>query len=126
MDAVLRALADPTTRLWYLAFCFAVMVLPMIALGYWYHSRINSTPGGRRLMKRQARSAPRPRGSLDQAARNLSDAESMSRDIEAGRYGLGARQMQRRVYWIVGIWVLANVLAFGILLWADEVHRAAG
>jgi hypothetical protein len=48
----------------------------------------------------------------------------MARDIARGRYGSAAASTQKRVYWFFGLWVLANVLAFGLLFWADEVNRA--
>lgn len=47
------------------------------------------------------------------------------RDIQAGRYGQHAKAMMTRVYWICGAWVLLNVVAFGILIWADEINRVA-
>ena len=116
MQNVLRALADPTIRGSYLIICFAILVLPMIALSYWYHSRIKRTEGGQELMMRQARTPPYAPGSL-------SKAFGMARDIASGKYGNTARTMQNRVYWFVGLWVIANIIGFGILLWADEVNR---
>lgn len=124
MNAVFEALADPTTRNWYMGFCFALMVLPMAGLSWWYHGNIGKSEGGRRLMERQARTPPIPRGTLGQAQRNLGEAAGMARDIASGTYGERAHKMQNRVYWIAGLWVLANVLAFGILIWADEVNRS--
>jgi hypothetical protein len=49
----------------------------------------------------------------------------MARDIEAGRYGARAKAMQHAVYWLCGFWVVAVAIAFGLLLYADEVNRAA-
>jgi hypothetical protein len=57
------------------------------------------------------------------AQRDLPEASEMAKDIAAGRYGDVARAMQNRVYWFFGLWVLANAIAFGLLLWADEVNR---
>jgi hypothetical protein len=116
MQSVLSALGDPTIRGWYLIICFAILVLPMIALTYWYHSSIKRTEGGRKLMMRQAEAPPYAGGSL-------SEAFSMARDIAAGKYGNTAKMMQNRVYWFIGLWLLANIIGFGILLWADEVNR---
>ncbi|MEZ5785857.1 MAG: hypothetical protein R3D62_05115 [Xanthobacteraceae bacterium] len=113
MQDLLQALGDPATREWYLVFCFALLVLPMIALSYWYHTRIKRSKGGRNLMAKQA---TRP---------NLPDGISMMRDIASGRYGQSARAMQNRVYVLLGCWIVVNVVAFGILLWADEFNRAA-
>ena len=123
MDGVANALGDPATRGWYVIFCFAMLVLPMIALTYWYHSRIKRTAGGRELMERQAETPAHLGGGLDQAIGGLSEAFSMARDIAAGKYGSTARMMQNRIYWVIGVWVLANIIGFGILLWADEVNR---
>lgn len=123
MGPLFDALADPAIRGWYLAFCFALMVLPMAALAWWYHAHIGRSEGGRRLMRRQARTPPYPRGGLGLAQRNLWEAWSMGRDVASGRYGGQARRLQARVYWVVGLWLLANALAFGILIWADEVNR---
>jgi hypothetical protein len=123
MDTVLRTLGDSTIRGWYLVICFAMLVLPMIALTYWYHSRMHLTEGGRDLMKRQAGTPARRGGGLGQVAGGISEAISMARDIASGKYGNAARMMQNRVYWLIGFWLLANVIGFGILLWADEVNR---
>jgi len=30
-----------------------------------------------------------------------------------------------RVYWVVGLWIAVNAVAFGILIWADAVAPAA-
>ncbi|HUS97668.1 MAG TPA: hypothetical protein VMX97_13085 [Hyphomicrobiaceae bacterium] len=125
MEAALKALGDPTVRGWYLIFCMALLVLPMIALSYWYHSRINRSSGGRQLMKRQNRTPARPTRSLSQAARGMTDAADLARDIAAGKYGEVARRMQNKVYLFCGLWLLANTIAFGILFWADEVNRIA-
>ncbi len=126
MHDILAALADPTTRLWYLLFCFAVMLLPMIGLSYWYHANINISGGGRKLMRRQNRSVSQRRRDLGSVPGSLNEAGRMARDINAGNYGDRARQMQHKVYWVVAIWLLVNVIAFGILLWADEVNHATG
>jgi hypothetical protein len=66
-------------------------------------------------MKRQARTPAHVGG--------MSDAFSMARDIAACKYGNTARMMQNRIYWFIGFWLLANMIGFGILLWADEVNR---
>jgi hypothetical protein len=116
MHDMLRALGDPTIRGWYLIICFAVLVLPMVLLAWWYHSRIKRTAGGRELMERQARTPAH--------AGNVWQAFGMARDIAAGRYGDTARMMQNRVYWLIGLWLLVNVIGFGLLLWADEINRA--
>ena len=49
----------------------------------------------------------------------------MARDIEAGRYGARAKAMQHIVYWVCGGWVIALTICFGLLIYADEVNRAA-
>jgi len=95
----------------------------MIALTYWYHSRINLTEGGRDLMRRHSGTSARLGGSFGRNAQGISEAISMVRDIASGKYGSEARMMQNRVYWVIGLWLLANAIGFGILLWADEVNR---
>lgn len=115
MQELAQALGDTAIRDWYLAFCFALLVLPILVASIWYHRRIGRSAGGRALMKRQ-------RG----ASRNLSEGMAMMRDIKSGRYGKTAKTMQNRLYVIVACWIVANIIAFGILAWADEVNRAAG
>jgi hypothetical protein len=119
MNTILEALGDPTIRNWYLAFYFAVMVLPMIGIQWWYSTTIRKTEGGRRLMQRQRERPPRP----GEVHRNLSEAAAMARDIASGKYGKAARTTQNRVYWMAGLWFLANIVVLSLLLWADEVNR---
>ncbi len=110
-------LADPLVRDWYLAFCVALLVVPMLALAIWYHAGIRKSAGGRALMERQSRSAPsrfRP-----QPGEGL----AMARDIRAGRYGARAKAMQHVVYWVCGAWVAALIVCVGLLIYADEVNR---
>lgn len=126
MTTLFDALADPTIRFWYLLFCFAIMILPMVGLSVWYHTNIHADGGGRKLMRRQNRSMPRKRRDLGSIPGSLKEAGRMARDINKGRYGDQARKMQVTVYWVVGVWLFANIVAFGILLWADEVNRAVG
>src|SRR4051794_1073426 len=95
------------------------MVLPMIGIQWWYSTSIGKTEGGRRLMQRQGQRPPMP----GVVQRNLGEAAAMARDIASGKYGKAARTTQNRVYWMAGLWVLANFVAFGLLLWADEVNR---
>jgi len=124
MENVLAALADPPTRDIYLAACFAVMVVPIIAIALWYHAAIDKTPSGRALMKRQNEIGVSRNPVF--AVRTLVDALKMGRDIEAGRYGEQPRRMQHQVWVMIGTWVAALVAMFGILIWADAVNRATG
>ena len=124
MDIILTALADSTIRGSYLVFCFVIMVLPMIALSYWYHSRIRETRSGRELIKEQAREGVGPHRSLVFAFHDVQAAGRIAKDIAAGRYGAKVRQIQNRIYWLAGGWLIVNVISFGILFWADEVNRA--
>ena len=96
MNTLLTALGDPTIRSWYLAFCVALMALPMVGLAWWYHAAIRKTEGV--------------------------EAAAMARDIASGKYGK-AGTIQNRVYWMAGLWVLANFVVLSLLLWADEVNR---
>lgn len=112
MDAIFDAFRDESFRFAYLIFAFSVMVLPMAALSWWYHTTIRKTPGGRALMQRQ-----------NAAPRHLASGVQMARDISNGKYGAVAKRMQERVYWIVASWAVALLVVFGLLLWADEVNR---
>ncbi|ODS00448.1 hypothetical protein AUC69_00850 [Methyloceanibacter superfactus] len=123
MDAIAHALADPGTRSWYLIGCLALLALPMAALAIWFHRGIKQSSGGRALMRRQRGARTWARGSLADAAYNAGDGVSIMQDIRAGRYGQHAKAMMTRVYWITGAWVLLNTIAFGILIWADEINR---
>ena len=115
MNSIFEAFKDPTFHFWYVNIGFAIMVLPMIALSWWYHRNIKRTPGGRALMAEQ-----RAVGS-----RNLAGGSRMMSDVARGKYGETARHMQNRVYWVCGIWVLVLVVYFGLVLWADDVNRVA-
>ncbi len=121
--ALLRFISDPTVRDWYILSCFALMVAPMVLLTIWYHTNIGNTEGGRRLMNRQNRSRIKPLGSMSDAARSMREAGCMAGGIEKGEYGGHARSMQHKVYWYAGLWALANIVAFGLIIWADEVNR---
>jgi len=124
MPDIAALLANAEVRSWYLIFCFAVMFVPMIGLSLWYHLNIRSTSGGRALMDRQNRSHLSSHRSMWDAAKSLGGATDMARDIEHGKYGGDARRMQTIVWWVVGLWLIANVVCFGILIWADEVNKA--
>ena len=50
----------------------------------------------------------------------------MIHDISRGKYGEDARMMQNRVYWVVGFWLVANIIALGILIWADLANDTTG
>lgn len=113
MSAIIEALGDPEIRDWYLAFCVALLVLPMAGLAWWYHRGIRKTEGGRRLMTRH-----------EQARGDVTEAIAMFRDVRSGRYGHAVCALHARVYGFVGLWLVGNALAFGLLLWADAVNRA--
>jgi len=123
MNAIAQSLADPSVRGWYLIGCLALLFLPMVMLAVWFHRGIGKSSGGRALMQRQKGARTWARGSLADAAYNAGDGVSIMQDIHAGRYGQHAKSMMTRVYWLCGAWVLINALAFGILIWADEVNR---
>ena len=123
MSEIASLLAIPAVRGWYLAICFAVMILPMVGLALWYHRNIGATPGGRALMDRQRQSHHPVRRGIWGATKNLAEAFRMGRDIEHGTYGDDAKRMQMIVYWVVGLWLVASVVCFGVLIWADEVNK---
>jgi len=74
-------------------------------------------------MDRQNSSRFAARGSLWSAVKNFREASGMMADIKHGRYGSDADRMQRTVYWLTGIWIIAIVVCFGILIWADELNK---
>ncbi len=113
-------LADPTARTLYLVFALAVLVLPLIALSAWYHGSIRKSRGGRQLMAEQEANPPIAHGPF--VLRNVKMAMRLMRGIGSGAYGAKARRMQERVYWIVGLWLVANTLVFGLLIWADAMN----
>jgi hypothetical protein len=123
MDTIAHALLDPAVRGWYLIGCLALLILPMVALSVWFHRGIRHSPGGRALMQRQRGARTWARASLADAAYNAGDGVSIIQDINAGRYGQHAKAMMTRVYWFTGAWVVLNAIAFGILIWADEINR---
>lgn len=118
LDALTQWLADPVVHGWYLTFCVAVMIVPMTVLAIWYHSSIRRSEGGRALMRRQSQNTPfrlRP---------GIGAGIGMARDIEAGRFGVRAKAMQRMVYWVCGAWIVVLVVCFSLLIYADEVNKA--
>lgn len=123
MDAIAQALRDPAVRHWYVMGCFALMILPMAALSIWFHRGIGKSSGGRDLMRRQRGARTWARGTLADAAFNAGDGISIMRDVNAGRYGKHAKAMMNRVYWFTAAWIVLNAIAFGILIWADEINR---
>jgi len=119
LDTLTGWLADPLIRGWYLAFCMALMIVPMLVLALWYHANIRRTEGGRALMRRQAEASP------SRLRPHVGKGLEMARHIEAGRYGAKAKAMQQTVYWACGAWVAALALCFGLLIYADEVNKMA-
>lgn len=115
MDAIAGALADPRGRIIYLVFCFALLIVPMLALALRYRARVARSAGGRAAMKEQARIGVRTVRSWQ--------AAGFACDIAAGRYGADIRTLQVTTCWLAGAWLLVNAVAFGLLIWADEVNR---
>ncbi len=52
MNAIAQSLADPTVRGWYLGFCLALVLLPMVALAFWYRSRAKQNSVDRSMLLR--------------------------------------------------------------------------
>lgn len=52
MDAIAQALADPTVRAWYLAFCLALVLLPLVLLWAWYRRRAKANTVDRGVLVR--------------------------------------------------------------------------
>jgi hypothetical protein len=123
MSDFLQNFQDPSFRLSYSLGGAALLLLPMLLLALWYHPNIKKTPGGRALMERQGKSNVRSRGSFLSAQSQMADGIAIMRDVKSGRYGQQARRMQTRVNWVVGLWVLAVALYFGLMIYADELAR---
>lgn len=113
---------DPGFQDIYIAVGVAILILPMVALTWWYHSHVNRTDGGRRLMREQRYHNSGAR-TLSGAARNLRGAAGMSRDIASGRYGEDVRRLQNRTYAVVLAWIVANTIVFGALIWAQDYNQ---
>ncbi len=122
--SVLTLFQDPAFRLWYMLGGAVLLALPMFLLARWYHREILKSPGGRELMKRQNRNPVR-RGNVVAASSQLNTGIGLMKSISRGRFGDHARATQSKAYWVVGLWVAANVVYFGLLIWADEVARSS-
>ena len=116
-DTIASWLADPDIHTAYLVFALAVMIVPMIALAKWYHGNVGRSAGGRALMKEHNAEPPIIHGAF--LARNLAAAIRLYRRIASGVFGREVQRLQSRVYLIVALWIVANVIVFGILIWAD-------
>lgn len=112
----LWASSPDVTNVWLLA-SFVVAVVPITVLSYWYHSNIGNSAGGRSLMNRQNRARP------SKANPKLAEGLAMARDIAAGEYGDQAKAMQRKVYWVTGLWLLACTFMFGLLIYGDYLRQ---
>ncbi|HRD76591.1 MAG TPA: hypothetical protein PK264_11725 [Hyphomicrobiaceae bacterium] len=108
------AIRDQTFLKVYLCVGLAIMLLPVIVLTVMYNVGIRRTPGGRRLLKEQNRPG---------TSRSSGTAIVMARDITRGVYGEDARRLQNRTYWLFGAWLLAVVLVFGALIWAQDINK---
>jgi hypothetical protein len=124
MEAIFTALADPTIRGWYLVLCISVLVLPLAALARWYHARIGKTEGGRALMVEHERIGVPARSNPIAAFSALWRSLALARNISSNRYGDAARRLQITAYGVASVWLIANVVLFGVLIWADEVNHA--
>lgn len=122
IELLADALKNPVVLNIYLAVAFAIMVLPMIALTLWYHGTVNKTEGGRALMREQNKHNTGGR-TLSGTARDLKGAGNMARGIASGAYGGEVKQLQNRTYLYVLGWVAANIIVFGVLIWAQDFDQ---
>ncbi len=116
-------LADPAIFTAYMVFALAVLIVPMIMLSLWYHKSVRRSAGGRALMNEQNAEPPLAHAAF--LSRNFTTAARLHRRISSGVFGKQVQNLQNRVYWLTGLWVLANVIVFGILIWAGPVKQAA-
>jgi hypothetical protein len=110
-------LHDDTFLTVYIGTLVAVMVLPIWFLARWYHGNIDTTEGGRKLMRRQNAGRVGPR-----SLRGTGDAIGMARDIAAGRYGNDVKRMQNRVYIVCLAWILGIAALAGPLITAQALY----
>ncbi|ODS03000.1 hypothetical protein AUC71_12155 [Methyloceanibacter marginalis] len=52
MNAIAQSLADPTVRGWYLGFCLALVLLPLVAMALWYRRRAKQNSVDRSMLLR--------------------------------------------------------------------------
>ena len=121
--AIAHWLADPAIYTAYLVFALAVLIVPLIILSRWYHKSVDRSAGGRALMKEQNAAPPVAHGAF--LFQNISTAVRLYKKIAAGVFGKQVQRLQNRVYWFLGFWILANIIVFGILIWADTVNQAS-
>lgn len=119
MDTLALWLTSPALVDWYLMFCMGVMIGPLIGLAFWYHSNIGKSEGGRALMKRQNENVPHKFNP------KLGEGLSMARDVASGAYGEHAGAMQRKVYLFCGLWLVACVICFGLLIYGQSLQQTA-
>lgn len=117
MESLARWTASDGVRDLWLTLSFAVMVLPMVGLSFWYHRRIRRTPGGRRLMAEQKANRP----SIGNPG--LRASGRMARGIAAGTYGEDTRRLQSKVYMVVALWLAGCAIMFGLLLWGESLEQ---
>ena len=115
IDWLADAIKDPLFLRLYIGLGMALMVLPMILLAVYYEVGVRRTDGGRLLMKEHSRQMRR--------GGDPSSALRMAKDISRGAYGEEARRLQNRTYLIVLAWLLANVVGFGALIWAQDLNK---
>lgn len=101
---------------WLLAM-MCVLILPVVLIGIWYYIAIRKSDGGRRLMREQW-SSPN--------THNIAYGIRLMRDIADGDYGPHARAVQRTLYWLCGLYVLAAVFFTAPLLYGEHLLKGVG
>jgi hypothetical protein len=122
IDLLADNIRDPRFLTIYMVFAMAILCGPMVGLTVWYHRQAARSAGGRALMREQEKHN-KGGHTLPGAAANLPGAAKMARDISKGVYGVEVRRQQNFTYLFACLWLVANVLVFGALIWAQDVNK---
>lgn len=122
IDVLADRIRDPLFLNVYMVVGMVILVGPMALLTFWYHRKANQSEGGRALMREQEK-YNKGGHTLPGAVANLPGAAQMARDISKGVYGADVRRQQHYTYVFSGLWLLANVIVFGALIWAQDVNK---
>ncbi|MGF1650081.1 MAG: hypothetical protein ACFCUN_06500 [Hyphomicrobiaceae bacterium] len=121
VDRLADIIQDPAAELAAILLAMVLLAGPMIWLAIWYHRTLRKTADGRALLDENSKWPANPHRL---SARSLTGAARMARDIQRGRYGAKVRAVQKRTYWVIGLWVCLNVAAFALLFAAQERNKA--
>ena len=122
LEELVRFVAREDVLPFYMMLCIAVMVLPMLGLAIWVHRGIGRTEGGRRLMRDHGNAPMRSRSPVH-SARQIGQAAAASKAVNAGYYGQTVKSTYKTVWVIVGLWLLANILVWGLPIYGQAINN---